>query len=182
MVNHFKPLLGNKNQDNEKLFPYIFKHLNDTFGFENIPFNSKQIKFMNDTNIPNTILKLNLIVDGLLKSFNYKNYKADNKFDEGYGAGYGFIYKQTIFIGNNFKIWAEEVVRFLISIDINNPMADQSFINSFIKFFSNYGTIRDFDKRTKFLDVSYLLKKENNVEEINKMVVDFFNQDDVSKV
>ena len=59
---------------------------------------------------------------------------------------------------------------------INSEMVDETFLNSFISFFSKYGIIQDYATQSKFLDISHLLSETNNVEQINEMIIEFLNQ------
>jgi len=174
LVKHFIKLIGHSTTGNEILLKEIVSHLHEKFGFNNITFETNQIEIMNTNIIPSTILKLNEIINSLIKSFSYKDYEWDNKPDSGYGEGFAFLYKKKIFVGYFFGLWTDKNACLILLV--NKDMVDELFLNSFVTFFSKYDVVQDYGTNFKFLDISAKVNESNNVEQINEMIMQFFNQ------
>lgn len=174
LVKQFIKVTGHSINNNENLLKEIVTHLNEKFGFNNITFETNQIEIMKTNIIPSTILKLNEIVNSLLKSFSYKDYEWDNSTESGYGGGFAFLYKKSVFVGYFFDLWNDKNASLILLV--NKDMVDELFLNSFIDFFGKYGVVQDYGTNFKFLDISDKVNESNNVEQINEMIIDFFNQ------
>ncbi|HET7115763.1 MAG TPA: hypothetical protein VFI29_04705 [Hanamia sp.] len=148
----------------------LINHLDEKFGYDNINFKPDEIKYMETNDIPDKVLKLNEAVNSLAKSFAYKDLIWDNKIDAGYGDGYGFWYKNSIWFGYWFELWSEEKASLIIMV--NQNVVDEVKFNSFETFFKKHGKreIKTYRSIYKFINVLDL-----DTEKIKNMVDDFVN-------
>lgn len=173
LITELKVVLKPNENYEQFLMNELINHLNNKFGYYNIQFKTDQIELMYTNEIPSTILVLNKIIDSLQKSFGYKGIIWDNKQDGGYGSGYGFWYKKSIFIGYWFELWEGKNAPLILMV--NKKYVDHNVFSSFNKYFSDH-SIQSFGTSCKFIDLFTVIKEPNNTEIINRMITNFINQ------
>ncbi len=173
LVRELRRELLNQSKQKSNLLAEVVEHLHEKFGFNNIDFTVEQFNTMKTDIIPSTIIKLNEVVDSLIKSFSYKDYKFDNEIESGYGEGYGFFYKNTFYIGYDFQLWNEKGVIFIIMA--NRNQIGEDLFEKFKSYFIKYGDVQLHNSDFLFIDITDTLKQQNNIETINEMVMQFFS-------
>lgn len=165
-----------KEKYNSDLLNELIDYFEQKFCIIKIDFKKEELKLMNSPEIPNTIIKLNKLVDSIANALGYKNIKWQCNWDEGYGDGYGFWYEKHdmhLWIGYDYKIWSETGCAFIL---LTNKRVNSKAFSEFDIFFNSKGEkplIYKDDNDIKFINISNKVGENENTPTITNLISEF---------